>query len=117
MFLFKRRGFNPRLVDTSIRLTSFQCAGNADTAPVMQRHELWQRFAILIDPSAQPGVNASQSRRPSLPPQSSEARRGFAGVSGQRPEQGAMPSFLRGRKRGHKALTLHSESLLLPRCW
>jgi len=28
-----------------------------------------------------------------------------------------MPSFLRSRKRGHKALTLHTESLLLPSCW
>ena len=28
-----------------------------------------------------------------------------------------MPSFLRSRKRGHKALTLHTESLLLPICW
>ena len=49
---------------------------------------------------------------------SSEARRGEkTRVSGQRPEQGPMPRFLRSRKRGHKALTLHSEFLSLPRCW
>jgi len=41
----------------------------------------------------------------------------LSGVSGQRPEQGADAKFLRSTKRGHKALTLHSEVLLLPRCW
>jgi len=49
---------------------------------------------------------------------SSEARHGFlAGVSGQRPEQGAAAKFSHSRKRGHKALTLHSDSQLVPRCW
>jgi hypothetical protein len=49
---------------------------------------------------------------------SSEARICLlTGVSGQRPEQGADAKFLRSRKRGHKALTLHSEFLSLSRFW
>ena len=49
---------------------------------------------------------------------SSEARRGdITRVSGQRPEQGAAAKFLQSKKRGHKALTLHSEVLSLSRCW
>ena len=50
--------------------------------------------------------------------ESSEARHGgLHGVSGLRPEQGAAAKFLRSRKRGHKALTLHSEFLSLSLCW
>jgi hypothetical protein len=50
--------------------------------------------------------------------ESSVARHGgLTGVSGQRPEQGADATFLRSTRRGHKALTLHSEVLSLSRCW
>jgi hypothetical protein len=50
----------------------------------------------------------------------SQAKRDTAACMGSRGyalSRGPLPSFLRSRKRGHKALTLHSEFLSLPRCW
>jgi len=50
----------------------------------------------------------------------SQAKRDAAvcpGSRGNALSRGPMPSFLRRKSRGHMALTLHGESLLVVRCW
>ena len=53
-----------------------------------------------------------------LRPTASQAKRDVPvclGSRGNALSRGPLPSFLRSRKRGHKALTLHGESLLVVR--